>query len=70
MSLNLAIALECESDHRWLADVPALPGTLCYGRSRADAIARVQALALRVRAERMERAEASGEALTISFHTA
>ncbi|MBK8006470.1 MAG: type II toxin-antitoxin system HicB family antitoxin [Gemmatimonadetes bacterium] len=70
MSLSLAIELECESDHRWLAEVPALPGTLCYGQSRAEAIAHVQALALRVLAERLERAGASGEALTITFHTA
>ena len=70
MPLSLAIGLECEGDRRWLAEVPALSGTLCYGQSRADAIARVQALALRVLAERLERAESPGEALTITFHTA
>jgi predicted RNase H-like HicB family nuclease len=37
--------------------VPALPGVLAYGDSSADARARVQALALRVIADRLENGE-------------
>jgi predicted RNase H-like HicB family nuclease len=68
--LTLAIELDREEDGRWIADIPTLPGTLCYGTSQADAIAHVQALALRVIAERLEHSEAPAEALTISFNAA
>lgn len=70
MSLTFAIELEREDDGRWIAEIPALPGTQCYGSSRPDAIAHVQALALRVLAERLEYNEAPAEALTISFNAA
>ena len=51
MAMTLSIELDGEDVGRWLADVPALPGTLCYGQTRQEAIAHVQALALRVLAE-------------------
>jgi len=48
--------LECEqeSDGRWLAEVPQLPGVLAYGVTREDAMAKAQVLALRVIAERLD----------------
>ena len=70
MPLDFAIELDREDDGRWLAEVPALPGTLCYGGTRAEAVAHIQALALRVLAERLEHNEAPAEALTIIFHAA
>ncbi len=68
--MNLKIELEREEDGRWIAEVPDLPGVLAYGQSRDDAIARVQALALRVLAERLEHGEAASELLTVSFKAA
>jgi len=70
MPLDLSIQLDREEDGRWMAEVPALPGTLCYGQNRSEAVAHVQALALRVIAERLEHGEAPAEALTITFHAA
>ena len=70
MPLDLSIEIEREDNGRWLAEVPAFPGTLCYGATRSEAVAHVQALALRVLAERLEHNEASTEALTITFHAA
>ena len=70
MPLDLSIEVEREDDGRWLAEVPAFPGTLCYGQSRSEALAHVQALALRVLAERLEHQEAPAETLTITFHAA
>ncbi len=70
MPMNLAIELEREEDGRWIADIPYLPGAQCYGATRAEALAHVQALALRVLAERLEHNEAPAEALTISFEAA
>jgi predicted RNase H-like HicB family nuclease len=53
----LKIETEREEDGRWIAEVPALPGVLAYGDTGADARARVQALALRVIADRLENGE-------------
>jgi predicted RNase H-like HicB family nuclease len=50
--------LEREDDGRWLAEVPSLSGVMCYGIDRDEAVARVQALALRVIAERLDSREA------------
>ena len=68
MALN--IELEREEDGRWIAEVPALSGVLCYGQTRDEAVARVQALALRVIADRLEHGEAPAELLTVSFQAA
>lgn len=68
--MTFLIELEREADGRWLAEVAALPGVLSYGRDRDEAIARVQALALRVIAERLEHAEAPAEFLSVSFQAA
>jgi predicted RNase H-like HicB family nuclease len=54
---KLIIETDREDDGRWIAEVAALPGTLAYGQSREEAIARVQALALRVLADRLEHGE-------------
>jgi predicted RNase H-like HicB family nuclease len=57
--MNLTVEIEREDDGRWIAEVPQLPGVLAYGQSREEAIARAQALALRVIAERLEHGEAT-----------
>jgi predicted RNase H-like HicB family nuclease len=57
MADKLIIETDREDDGRWIAEVPALPGTMAYGQSRDEAIARVQALALRVLADRLEHGE-------------
>ncbi len=68
--MNFSIELEREEDGRWIAEVPDLPGVLCYGRTREEAVARVQALALRLLAERLEHGEAPAELLHVSFRAA
>jgi predicted RNase H-like HicB family nuclease len=65
-----SVELEREDDGRWLAEVPALPGVMAYGMDRNEAVARVQALALRVIAERLEHREAPAEFLNVTFHAA
>jgi predicted RNase H-like HicB family nuclease len=54
----LKVEIEREEDERWIAEIPSLPGVLAYGESRTDAVARAQALELRVLAERLEHGEA------------
>ncbi len=48
----MAIEYHREEDGRWLADIPALPGVTAYGKTRKQATASVQALALRLIADR------------------
>ena len=68
--MTFKIATEQEADGRWLAEVAVLPGVMTYGTTQTDAIAKVQALALRVLAERLEHGEAVPEFLTVSFQAA
>jgi predicted RNase H-like HicB family nuclease len=68
--VTLTIEIEREEDGRWLAEVPALPGVMTYGQDRDEAVARVQALALRVIAERLEHREAPAEFLNVTFQAA
>jgi predicted RNase H-like HicB family nuclease len=53
----LVIESEREEDGRWIAEIPALPGVLVYGVTEAEARAKIQALALRVIADRVENGE-------------
>jgi predicted RNase H-like HicB family nuclease len=53
----MRIEIEREDDGRWIAEIPALPGVLAYGASERDARAKVEALALRVIADRLEQGE-------------
>ena len=41
------VGIEQESDGRWLAEVPDLPGVMTYGGTREEALGKVKALALR-----------------------
>ncbi|MEX1230382.1 MAG: type II toxin-antitoxin system HicB family antitoxin [Planctomycetaceae bacterium] len=67
--MNFNIELEQEDDGRWLGEVLELPGVLAYGDTRNEAIARVQALALRVIADRIEHGEAVPQMSNVSKHT-
>jgi predicted RNase H-like HicB family nuclease len=53
----LMIDCEQEEDGRWIAEVAVLPGVLAYGSTKAEASAKVKALALRVIADRLENGE-------------
>ena len=52
--MNFSIECEEEVDGRWIAEVPQLPGVLCYGKNADEAMAKVEVLALRAMAERLE----------------
>ena len=68
--VTFSVEIEREADGRWLAEVPALSGVMAYGQDRDEAVARVQALALRVIAERLEHREAPAEFLNVTFQAA
>jgi predicted RNase H-like HicB family nuclease/predicted RNA binding protein YcfA (HicA-like mRNA interferase family) len=67
--VTFMIEPEREADGRWLAEVPTLPRVLCCGQDRDEAVAKVQALALRVIAERLEHREAPAEFLNVTFES-
>ena len=68
--VTFSIELAREDDARWLAEVPLLAGVMCYGSDRDEAVARVQALALRVIAERLGHRETPAEFLNVTFQAA
>lgn len=53
----LTIEFDREEDGRWIAEIPELPGVMAYGETAADAKTKVEALALRVLADRLEHGE-------------
>lgn len=63
------VEIEQEADGRWLAEVLELPGVLAYGNSAEDALARAQALALRVLADRIEHGEWPRGPVSVHFET-
>jgi predicted RNase H-like HicB family nuclease len=53
----LEIEFDREEDGRWIAEIPALPGALSYGSTKEEAARNVEALALRILADRIESGE-------------
>ena len=53
----LRIEFEREDDGRWVAEIAALPGVMAYGATREEARDKVEALALRTLADRIDHGE-------------
>ncbi len=53
----LSIEIEQEEDGRWLAEVTELSGVMAYGDTMDEARSKVEVLALRVIADRIEHGE-------------
>jgi len=66
--MTLTIEVDREADGRWIAEVPELPGVICYSQTRDEAVANAQALAFRVLADRLEHGEGgSQDVMSLSF---
>ena len=65
--MNYTIEHEQESDGRWLAEVPELPGVLAYGATSQEAMSKAEILALRVIADQLENGESRPFAMSISI---
>ncbi len=63
--VKLTIEFDRETDGRWIATVPALPGVHVYGATRDEALARAQALALSVLADEIEHGERDARTLMV-----
>ncbi len=57
--MDYQIEFEREDDGRWIAEIPSLPGVMAYGASKTEAESKVEVMALRVIADRIERASAT-----------
>jgi len=68
--MKFTVEIEQEEDGRWIGEVIDLPGVLAYGKTPEEAKAKVQALALRVLADRIENGEAGPDLVSISFAAA
>ena len=65
--MKLTIELDREEDGRWIAEALELPGVMCYGRSRDEAISNTERLAIEVIADRISHGELPSSALGVSF---
>jgi predicted RNase H-like HicB family nuclease len=52
--MEFEIVFDREDDGRWIAEIESLPGVLAYGATRLEAQSKVEAIALRVVADRIE----------------
>ena len=65
--MNLTIDLDREEDGRWIAEALEIPGVMCYGETRDDAISNVERLAIEVIADRIAHGELPSSSLGVSF---
>lgn len=65
--MKLTIELDREDDGRWIAEVLELPGVMCYGQTRDEAISNVERLAIEVIADRIAHSELPSSSLGVSF---
>jgi predicted RNase H-like HicB family nuclease len=54
---QFTIEFDQETDGRWITEISAIPRALCYGQSKEEASRKVEALALRILADRIEHGE-------------
>ena len=65
--MRFTVEIDRETDGRWIAEVPDLPGVMAYSATREEAMARAKAFALRVIADRLEHGETLPDLSDISF---
>jgi predicted RNase H-like HicB family nuclease len=68
--MQLSIECEREEDGRWIAEIVQIPGAMAYGRTRDEAIARAEIVALRTLADQIEHGEAKPVDISISLAAA
>ena len=57
----MQVEVEVEEDGRFIAEVPAIPGAIVYGATAKEAVRKVEALVLRILADRIDSGEDSAE---------
>lgn len=67
MRHRFTVEPERETDGRWIADVPSLPGCLVSGATRDEGVSHVVVLGLHVLADRIEHGEPTPDVLASTF---
>lgn len=65
--MKLTIELDREDDGRWIAEAIELPGVMCYGQTRDEAISNAERFAIDVIADRIAHGELPSSALGVTF---
>jgi len=55
--LRFTVETELETDGRWIAEIPQVPGALAYGATKEEATNRAYAIALRSVADDVEHSQ-------------
>ena len=63
--MQFNIETERETDGRWIAEIPEIPGALAYGKTQEEAKANAYALALRSIADDVEKSQAVPKSINI-----
>jgi predicted RNase H-like HicB family nuclease len=65
--VTLSIELEREDDGRWIGEALEIPGVMCYGSTREEAISSTERLAIEVIADRVAHGEMPPSAFNVTF---
>lgn len=69
--LRFVVETELETDGRWIAEIPQVPGALAYGAKKEEAINKAYAIALRSVADDVEHSEqAPPNSISLERHIA
>ena len=63
--MQFNIETKRETDGRWIAEIPEIPGALAYGRTERQAKAKAYALALRTIADDVEKSKRVPQSISI-----
>ena len=63
--MQFKFEVERETDGRWVAEIPEVPGALAYGTSEAEAKAKAYALALYAIADDVEKSKNIPDSISI-----
>jgi len=65
--MEFHIEFEQEVDGRWIAEIPSLPGVMAYGVTKEEAKSKVEVIALRIAADRLESEQSSVDAVQFAM---
>lgn len=69
--LRFTIETEVETDGRWIAEIPQVPGALAYGSTKEEAVNKAYAIALRSVADDVEHSDdAPPNSISLERHIA
>lgn len=69
--LRFVVEIELETDGRWIAEIPQVPGALAYGTTKEEAINKAYAIALRSVADDVEHSQdAPPNSISLERHIA